>query len=131
VAQEHPDLALTRQLASRLSVAAFLVDPDGALLYYNPPAETILGQRFGETGPMPLSVWSTFFEPSHTSGAPLLPGGLPLVVALREGRPAHRKIQIRGGDGQQRDIEITAFPLMGDGTERLGAVALFWETAQP
>ena len=76
---------------------------------------------------MALSEWSTFFEPTHSSGVPLLPGGLPLVVALRESRPAHRAIWIRGGDGQQRHIAITAVPLLDDGGTLVGATALFWE----
>ena len=127
MSQEIPEIALTRELASRLSVAAFVVDPQGNLIYFNPPAAAILGRRFEDTGAMALSLWSTFFEPTHSSGAPLLPGGLPLVVALRESRPAHRAIWIRGGDGQQRHIEITAIPLLDEGGHLLGATALFWE----
>jgi PAS domain-containing protein len=131
MATEAPEIALTRELAARLAVAVFVVDPDGNLLYYNPPAGAILGRRFEETGGMTLAQWSTLFEPAHESGAPLLPGSLPLVVALRERRPAHRAISIRGGDGRQRRIEITALPLLRDGTELLGAAALFWELPAP
>ena len=47
----HPiQIILTRQLAGYLSVPLFLVDPKGNLLFYNEPAEVILGRRFEETG---------------------------------------------------------------------------------
>ena len=128
---EPHEIGLTRDLAGRLSVAAFVVDAAGDLVYFNPPAAAVLGRRFEETGPMALSAWSTLFEPTHSSGAPLLPGGLPLVVALRERRPAHRALWIRGGDGIQRHLAITAFPLLDDSGELLGATALFWELPAP
>ena len=131
MSDQHPEMVVARQLASQLSVAVFLVDTEGALLYYNPAAEVILGRRFGETGKMALAEWSTSFEPTHASGVPLLPGGLPLVVALREGRPAHRAIGIRGGDGQHRHIAITALPLHDSAQQPLGAMALFWEVDAP
>jgi hypothetical protein len=47
----HPiQIILTRQLAGYLSVPLFLVDPKGDLLFYNEPAEALLGRRFDETG---------------------------------------------------------------------------------
>ena len=36
-------IILTRQLAGYLSVPTFLVDPKGTLLFYNEPAEELLG----------------------------------------------------------------------------------------
>ena len=60
----HPiQIILMRQLAGYLSVPVFLVDPKGDLLFYNEPAEVILGQRFEETGRMPAEVWSSALSP--------------------------------------------------------------------
>jgi len=60
----HPiQIILTRQLAGYLSVPTFLVDPNGTLLFYNEPAEVLLGRRFDETGAMPAEEWSTIFAP--------------------------------------------------------------------
>lgn len=56
-------LILIRQLAGYLSVPLFLVDPQGNLLFYNEPAEIILGRRFEETGKMSAEEWSTAFTP--------------------------------------------------------------------
>jgi hypothetical protein len=52
---------------------------------------------------------------------------LPLGIAFREGRAAHRAIRITGGDGLDREIEVTAFPLCPRRDLILGAVAVFWE----
>ena len=48
-------IILIRQLAGYLGMPLFLVDPKGDLLFYNEPAEAILGRRFEETGAMPAS----------------------------------------------------------------------------
>ena len=43
-------IILIRQLAGYLSVPLFLVDPEGDLLFYNEPAEGILGRRSRRRG---------------------------------------------------------------------------------
>ena len=60
-------------------------------------------------------------------GTPVPLDQLPLGIAFREGRPAHRAIRITGGDGVHREIEVTAFPLCPQRDVILGAVAVFWE----
>jgi PAS domain-containing protein len=125
--QKEIEVILARQLADYLATPIFIVDPDGTLVFYNEPAERILGRRFGETGEMPASVWATLFEPVDEAGAPLDPGSLPLVTALNDRRPAHRTFWIRGLDQVPRHIEVTAFPLIGQADRCLGAIAIFWE----
>ena len=127
MAQKEIELILARQLASYLALPLFLVGPDGALLFYNEPAELVLGRRFDETGAMPESEWATLFVPEDAAGRPLPPEEVPLVIALRERRPVHQAIRIRGLDGVRRHIQVTAFPLIGQAERFLGAVAMFWE----
>jgi PAS domain-containing protein len=127
MSQKPIELILTRQLASYLAMPVFLVDLDGTLVFYNEPAERILGTRFDETGAMPASEWGTIFVPTDERGAGLEPAELPLMVALREGRPAHGTLWIHALDSVPRHIEVTAFPLIGQTHERVGAVAIFWE----
>ncbi len=129
MSQKEIEVILARQLAGYLATPIFLVDPEGTLLFYNEPAEKILGRRFGETGEMPAGMWSTLFEPVDEDGQPLDPDGLPLIVALKEGRPAHRTFWIRGLDRVSRHIEVAAFPLIGQADRYLGAIAIFWEIA--
>ena len=121
------EVILTRQLASYLATPVFLVDPHGNLVYYNEAAETVLGRRFEETGEMSASEWATIFTPTDSEGTPVLPESLPLMIALSEHRPSHRRFWIRGLDGAPRHIEVVAFPLKGQSDRELGAVATFWE----
>jgi PAS domain-containing protein len=124
----HPiEIILTRQLAEYLSVPAFLVDPKGDLLFYNEPAETILGRRFEESGGMPAEEWSRCFTPVDDDGQPIAPADLPLMITLATRMPAHKRFCILGHDGVSRRIEVTAIPIAGLHGDFLGAAALFWE----
>lgn len=125
--QKEIELILARQLASYLVMPIFIVDPQGNLIYYNEPAELILGRRFEETGEMPVAEWSTLYQPEDETGNPLAPELLPLVVALTNHSPAHRNMWIQGLDGVRRLIQVTAFPLNGQAERHLGALAIFWE----
>jgi len=127
----HPiQIILTRQLAGYLSVPLFLVDPNGTLLFYNEPAESVLGRRFEETGAMSAEEWSSAFTPLDDDGQPIPPENLPLMVTLTKKRPAYRRMLIRGLDNVLRPIEVASIPLTGLQGEFLGAAALFWELAR-
>jgi len=128
MSQQEVEVILARQLADYLALPVFIVDQGGNLLFYNEPAELILGHRYDETGPMPAQEWGTIFEPTDEAGQPLRVGELPLTIALVERKPAYRVFWIRGLDGVKRRIEVTAFPLIGQADRYLGAMALFWET---
>ena len=127
----HPiQIILTRQLAGYLSVPLFLVDPKGNLLFYNEPAEALLGQRFDETGAMPAEEWSTVFAPVDDEGRPIPPAQLPLMIALEKRRPAYQRFFISGLNGARRHLEVAAIPILGIQDDFLGAVALFWELSE-
>ncbi len=125
--QRPIELILLRQLASYLDMPIFVVDGEGRLVYYNEPAEPLLGVRFEEVGILEMADWLAAFRPGDESGAILPDDEVPLVVALRERRPVHRNLSIAGLDGIRRQIEATALPLVGQGGVRLGAVAIFWQ----
>jgi PAS domain-containing protein len=125
--QQEIEMILVRQLASYLAMPIFIVDPEGTLVFYNEPAEPIVGRRFEETGEMPIAEWSTIFEPTDEAGQPIAPKDNPLVIALTERRPAHRTLWIWGLDRVQRHLEVTCFPLIGQANRYLGAIAIFWE----
>jgi len=127
MAQKEIELILMRQCASHLAMPIWLMGPDGNLLFYNEPAESILGRRFDEAGEMPGKLLSTLFQTTAEDGSPLEAEDLPLNIALREHRPAHLWMRILGLDGVWRRIEVTAFPLEGQEGRHLGAVAIFWE----
>ena len=125
---QHPvEVILMRQVASYLATPIFVVDPDGTLLYFNEPAEGILGRRYDEAGEMAQAEWASIFQPTDEQGRALPPERLPLSIAMAQRRPAHGPMWIRGLDGALRHIAVTAFPLVGQEGRYLGAVALFWE----
>ncbi len=129
MAQEPIELILFRQLSSSLAIPVFLVDAQGDLAYLNEAAEQLLGVRLDEIDEMPFDVWTTAFTPRNEAGQGTDVDSLPLVRAIRDRRPAHGPLTITGGDGVQRRIEITAFPLEGGRGRFIGAVAMFWEAA--
>ena len=124
--QRPIELILLRQLASCLDMPIFVVDAEGRLVYYNEPAEPLLGVRFDEVGTMEMSDWLAAFRPADRSGVILPTHEVPLVVALRERRPVHSNLSISGLDGLRRQIGSTAFPLSGQDGTFIGALAIFW-----
>jgi PAS domain-containing protein len=129
MSQQEIEVILSRHLAEYLAMPIFIVNPDGDLIFYNEPAEAILGKRYNETGSMPASEWSTVFHPMDRDGSPIPPQELPLVIAITQRRPAHRIFWIRAMDGNMRRIEVTALPLIGQADRFLGGIAFFWESA--
>lgn len=116
-----------RHLAEALAVPVFLVDRSGTLLFYNQPAEEILGKQFTETGELQASVWSRLSVPTDEGGTPLLPEQLPLMETLENERPAMGRFWIKGLDNRTRHIVVSAIPLTSRSGVFLGAAAMFWE----
>ncbi len=127
----HPiQIILTRQLAAYLSVPLFLFDPKGNLLFYNEPAEAILGRRFDETGAMTLEEWSSAFTRVDDEGQPIPPEDIATMITLTKKRPAHKRYHARGLDGVVRHLEVTSIPINGLRGEFLGAATFFWELSE-
>ena len=116
-----------RELAGHLATPIFVVKPNGDLLFYNEPAEVLLGSRFDETGLMPFQEWATAFTPTDDDGVPIPPDKLPLAIAAQQERPAQGTMSIVGLDGQRRRLMVAAIPLKGQWGDHLGAAAIFWE----
>jgi PAS domain-containing protein len=129
--QHNLILILARDLTSRLANPAAVVDAEGTLVYFNEVAEPILGLTYAEAGELRAGEWAAQMDPKDPDGDTVPLEKLPLGVAFREGRPAHRALTITGGDGVRRDIESTAIPLCPCEGLILGAVALFWERSRP
>lgn len=130
ILQQEVEVILARHFAECLAIPVFIVDPDGNLLFYNEPAELILGQRFEETGAMPAEEWGSVFTPMDDDGNALPLDKLPLMTALSHKKPAHRFMLIQGLNGVPRRIGVTAFPIIGQAARFLGAIALFWEESK-
>ena len=126
--QKPLELILARNLMSALSTPAFLVDEGGLLVFYNEAAGTLLGKRFEELGVVGPEEWGSMFGPFDDDANPIPYDELPLVVAVRNGRPAHATFEIRSTDGHLHTVEASAFPILTPhGTH--GAIAIFWPTS--
>ncbi len=131
MAQREIELVLMRQLASTLAQPILLIDHNGDLLFFNEPAETLIGKRFDEIGEIRRGEWSELFKPTDDDGVPIKREDQLLTVALDKGEPTHLRFWIQSLDGVRRQIAGTAFPLVGQAGRTLGVVAFFWETGRP
>ena len=120
-------IILTRQLAGYLSVPLFLIDPKGNLLFYNEPAEALLGRRFEETGAMPAEVWLSMFTALDEQGQPMPAADRPTMMTLARRRPVHKRFFLQDANGARRHIDATSIPIMGLEGDFLRVAALFWE----
>lgn len=123
------ELLLMRQLASYLTPVITLIGPDGSVLFFNEPAERVMGRRFEEADPMRVEELSALLAPMNAAGEPIDLEERPMLIALRRQLPAHRRYWIRALDHVMHEIEGLAFPLVNDEGRQLGAVGIFWEHA--
>jgi PAS domain-containing protein len=128
VSQRPLELILARNLMSALSTPAFLVDEGGVLVFYNEAAGILLGRRFEELGTVGAEEWGSMFGPFDSDDEPIPYDELPLVVAVRNDRPAHGNFKIRSADGALHQVEASAFPILTAHGSR-GAIAIFWPAA--
>ena len=126
-AQQPVEMIMLRQVASYLSVPIWMMDEAGNLVYYNEPAERLLGIEFDEVGPVHADQLGEMFRLTDLDGSPLPELDLPVVYALSKRTPAHRDVRFCGMDGIWRDVSISAIPIEGQGNRFLGVFATFWE----
>lgn len=120
-------IILARQLASCVAMPILIVDAEGTLVFYNEPAEAILNQRFEETGAIPADEWNRLVAVVDEDRNPLLPEDRPMRVARLQHQPVSRTIWTRTGNSEWRHLQVTAFPLVGEGGHLLGVMSIFWE----
>jgi PAS domain-containing protein len=126
MAQPAVELILARNLVSAVTVAAFIVDPEGVVVYFNESAGELIGRRFEEVGRLNREEWNSEFGPFDEFGQLLPTDSLPLTVALREGLPANDRFRVRGSHGEDLvEVDVSALPLItSQGFQ--GALVVFW-----
>ncbi|MFZ3323823.1 MAG: PAS domain-containing protein [Usitatibacter sp.] len=118
---------LARQLATSLAMPIILVDNEGNLIFYNEPAELILGQRFEETGEISTDTWGKLFALVDEDRNPIAQEDRPTMMALSQHKPYSRIVWMQCGNREWRHVQITAYPLIGEENQFLGAQMIFWE----
>jgi PAS domain-containing protein len=122
-------MILLRQVASYLTIPIWMMDERGDLLYYNEPAERLLGISFDDAGPLHADQLNRVFNITDLEGNPLDDTHLPVLSALANRQPAHHRVRFHGLDGMSREVEISAIPVEGQGKRFLGVFATFWESS--
>lgn len=120
-------LILARQLASSLAMPIVIVDATGTLIYWNEPAELLLGLRFEESGEIPASEWRQQFVVTDVDRQLIPQDQWPLIIALTRHQPVSRTIWIGTPTGSWRHVEWTSVPFIAQGGEFLGVQSVFWE----
>lgn len=124
-AGEQPlELILARNLVSLISLAAVLIDVEGAIVFFNDAAAQFFGGLFEETGAVPLARWRAEVGPFDRAQRHLPTDNLPVTRAFRDGRPGFGRFHIRGGSGLV-EVEVVALPLVGS-VGLHGALVVFW-----
>ena len=115
-------LILAREFASKLAIPMVMIDADANVVFFNEPAEELLGTSFAEAAQLSEPEWERLMRACDLDGNPLSLAQMPVGVALHEMRPVHLSFTLN-----ERLVDATAFPLLASRTELVGAVALFWE----
>ena len=125
---QHPlELILLRQLASYLAIPIWVTDDTGNLVYYNEPAEHLLGLEFGDAGPIDSDSLGEMFQVTDVDGSPIGADEMPIGIALMDRTPSHGRVRYKSIDGVSREVEVTAIPINGQGDRFFGVMATFWE----
>jgi PAS domain-containing protein len=123
---KHLVLILARELASNLATPTLIADAEGTLVFYNEAAAEVVGRSFAEAGERPLEDWIQTFAPRRGESEPLPAERRPAWIALHQQRPSHERFWITSADGDDREIEVTGFPLFAHADEFVGIVVIFW-----
>jgi PAS domain-containing protein len=125
VATPPVELILARNLISAVEIAAFIIDPDGVVAFFNESAGKLIGRRFEEVGRLDREEWNSQFGPFDEFGQLTPTDHLPLTVALRDGLPANGRFHVRLQGDELIEVEVSALPLVTvHGFQ--GAVVVFW-----
>jgi PAS domain-containing protein len=127
--QRHIALILARDLAANLATAMLVADAEGDLVFFNEPAELILGRPFAEAQ-MTTADLARAFRPVDAAGQPVPAGDLPLATAFRTGIPSRGAFWIDAADGRKRHLEVVGVPLFARADQLVGGLAMFWERAE-
>lgn len=125
--QQPVEMILLRQVASYLTIPIWMMDSDGNLVFYNEPAEALLGIQFDEVGPVHADQLGEMFRITRVDGEPMGEMEFPVLRTLAKHVPDHGEVRYCGMDGVWRDVAVSAIPIEGQGARFMGVFATFWE----
>ena len=120
-------LILAREFASNIATPVTVMDEQGRLVFFNEPAERLLGRTQAEVGELAPHDWWQIFRVERLDGGEVRLDDMPVGIAHRQRCPAHDTLAFTTPTGDRHEIEVTAFPLLGRDEGYFGVVAVFWE----
>jgi hypothetical protein len=76
---------------------------------------------------MSADLWSARFALADEARRPIPQEDRPTMMALSQRKPYSRTVWMRCGHREWLNVNITAFPLIGEERQFLGAQMIFWE----
>ncbi len=83
MAQQPIEMILLHQCASYMAIPIGVVDVEGNLIYYNEPAEPIVGRRWDEVGEINASEFAELGQITDQDGEPIPSEQLPASTSPR------------------------------------------------
>ncbi len=119
------EFILARQLAEYMSTPIAIVDYDGKIIYYNEPAEYILGKKFNESGEIEYREWDNRFYLEHDRSAPMQVLDIPFISALSNRIILQGEYWMRNFEEVDQKVLIICVPIVGMGHRELGTIVYF------
>ena len=82
-------LILAREFAANIATPVTVMDERGRMVFFNEPAERLVGQTYAEVGELAPHEWTRIFVVERLDGAPVRLDEMPVGIAHRERCPAH------------------------------------------
>ena len=131
MARRSLELILARSFAGNLAVPCFVSDANGTIVWFNEPAERLIGRTAEETPELSPADFASILDARDEDGGSTSPKTLPFVRALHDRAPALLVLGVTGADGSDW-LHVCALPLLAPDGETLGAfVACYPGTGKP
>jgi PAS domain-containing protein len=112
------ELILAHNLSEHLASPVLLLDAKGTLIFFNEPAEPILGLRYEDVGELSVDDWTSRMD-----------GDLSFMGSVSSRRTACHDVLLRLADGTSRPFQAVTLPLTGREGRHLGAIIVLGEGA--
>jgi PAS domain-containing protein len=110
------ELILAHNLSEHLASPVLLLDAKGTLIFFNEPAEPILGLSYEDVGELPVDEWTSRMD-----------GDLAFMRSVDAHRTACHDVVLTLADGTSRTFQAVTLPLTGREGRHLGAIVILGE----
>lgn len=119
------EFILARQLAEYLITPISIVDENGNTIYYNEPAEHILGKKYNEAGDIEFRAWENRFYPVDDKSSPIPLLDVPFINTASNRKIVEGEYWMRNLEEIEQKVMIICIPLVSMGHRELGTLVYF------